>query len=55
MSEYPIGINGEMIHCLDNSTYAKDCRSKLEKDIKSRDIDFNRWKEEEDFENEVKK
>jgi hypothetical protein len=31
MSEYPIGLNGEMIHCLDDSEYAIFCRSKLEK------------------------
>ena len=35
MSEYPIGLNGEMIHCLDNSPYAEYCRSKLEEDLKT--------------------
>lgn len=30
MSEYPIGLNGEMIHCLDDSEYAQMCRNKLE-------------------------
>ncbi len=34
MSEYPIGLNGEMIHCLDDSEYAEYCRSKLEKEIR---------------------
>jgi predicted house-cleaning noncanonical NTP pyrophosphatase (MazG superfamily) len=33
MSEYPIGLNGEMIHCLDDSPYAEYCRNKLEKEI----------------------
>ena len=33
MSEYPIGLNGEMIHCFDDSPYAKFCRRKLEMDI----------------------
>ena len=34
MSEYPIGLNGEMIHCLDDSEYSKFCWSKLEREIK---------------------
>lgn len=33
MSEYPIGLNGELVHCLDNSDYAIYCKNKLEKDI----------------------
>jgi len=38
MSEYPIGINNEMIHCLDDSDYAQFCRSKLEQSISVEDI-----------------
>ena len=34
MSEYLIGLNGEMVHCLDDSPYARDCYSKLEEEIK---------------------
>jgi len=34
MSEYPIGLNGEMIHCLDKSPYTDLCWSELEKRIK---------------------
>jgi len=34
MSEYPIGLNGEMIHCFDHSPYAEYCRNKLEKEVK---------------------
>ncbi len=33
MSEYPIGLNGEMIHCFDDSPYAEFCWRKLEKEI----------------------
>ena len=33
MSEYPIGINGEMIHALDDSEYAIFCRNKLEREV----------------------
>jgi len=33
MSEYPIGMNGEMIHCLDDSDYAQFCRHNLEESI----------------------
>jgi len=34
MSEYPIGLRGEMVHCLDDSEYAHYCWSKLEQQIK---------------------
>ena len=34
MSEYPIGLHGEMIHCFDDSDYARYCWSKLESDIR---------------------
>ena len=34
MSEYPIGLNGEMVHCLDDSEYVHFCWSKLEQEIK---------------------
>ena len=43
MSEYPIGLNGEMIHCLDDSPYAEYCRSKLEEDLKTTE-DKSKWK-----------
>ncbi len=33
MSEYPIGLNGEMIHCLDDSPYAQFCQNKLEREV----------------------
>lgn len=33
MSEYPIGLNGEMVHCLDYSEYAVFCRNKLEREV----------------------
>jgi hypothetical protein len=33
MSEYPIGLNGEMIHCLDDCEYARFCRRKLEIEV----------------------
>ena len=33
MSEYPIGLNGEMIHCLADDDYSIYCRSKLEKEV----------------------
>ncbi len=39
MSEYPIGLNGEMIHCLDESEYAKYCRNKLEREVKEQEND----------------
>lgn len=38
MSEYPIGLYGEMIHCLDDSPYAEYCRSKLEKEVQEEDL-----------------
>lgn len=38
MSEYPIGMNGEMIHCLDDSDYAQFCRSNLEQSLSVEDI-----------------
>ena len=34
MSEYPIGLNGEMIHCLADDEYSQFCRSKLEREVK---------------------
>lgn len=34
MSEYPIGLNGEMIHCFDDSEYAQHCWNKLEREVK---------------------
>jgi hypothetical protein len=34
MSEYPIGLNGEMIHCLADDEYSRFCRSKLEKEVR---------------------
>jgi len=34
MSEYPIGLNEEMIHCLDESEYAEYCRNKLEREVR---------------------
>ena len=34
MSEYPIGENGEMVHCLDSGEYAVHCRNKLEREVK---------------------
>ena len=34
MSEYPVGLNGEMVHCLDDSEYARYCYAKLEKEVK---------------------
>ena len=33
MSEYPIGMEGEMIHCLDDNDYAVECRNKLEREL----------------------
>jgi predicted house-cleaning noncanonical NTP pyrophosphatase (MazG superfamily) len=33
MSEYPIGLNGEMIHCLADDDYSRFCRNKLEQDV----------------------
>jgi len=33
MSEYPIGLNGEMIHCLADDDYSIYCRGKLEKEV----------------------
>jgi len=35
MSEYPIGLNGEMIHCLADDEYSVFCRNKLEREVKS--------------------
>ena len=33
MSEYPVGLNGEMVHCLDDSDYARFCYSRLEDEV----------------------
>ena len=38
MSEYPIGLKGEMIHCFDNSEYAQYCWSKLEQEVREEDL-----------------
>jgi len=38
MSEYAVGLNGEMVHCLDDSEYARYCYSKLEVEIKEEDL-----------------
>lgn len=34
MSEYPVGLNGEMVHCLDDSEYARFCYAKLEREVR---------------------
>jgi len=38
MSEYPVGDNGEMVHCLDNSPYARKCYARLEREIAEADL-----------------
>jgi hypothetical protein len=34
MSEYPIGLNGEMIHCLATDDYSRFCIEKLEREVR---------------------
>ena len=41
MSEYPIGLHGEMIHCLDTSDYAQLCISRLEEEVGEWEGDIN--------------
>ena len=36
MSEYPIGLNREMVHCLDDSEDTEFCRNKLERETNKR-------------------
>lgn len=38
MSEYPIGFDEEMIHCLAEDEYSEHCRRKLEKELIQEDL-----------------
>ena len=38
MSMYPIGLNGELIHALDDSEYAEFCKNKLEREVEAEDF-----------------
>lgn len=38
MSEYPIGLNGEMIHCLAEDEYSRFCIRKLEREVKEAEL-----------------
>ena len=39
MSEYPIGLNGEMIHCLATDDYSVYCINKLEREVKEMELE----------------